>query len=116
MLLHVRTLRKDSTDAERILWTRLRRQQLDGHKFRRQHQIGLYICDFACLDALMIVELDGSQHALQLEYDARRDAFSRSAGYRVLRFWNGDVFARTEQVMETIYEALRRKEMDGRFD
>ena len=115
MKQYVRKLRKSSTDAERLLWSRLRRRQLNGFKFRRQHQIGLYICDFASLDGAIIVELDGSQHVNQVIYDARRDSFLRSAGFRVIRFWNGDVIYRTEQVVETIFEALHRQEMDGRF-
>jgi len=81
----------------------------------RQHQIGLYICDFVSLDSRIVVELDGSQHAEQLAYDERRDNFLRSAGFRVLRFWNGDVHAHIENVIETIFEAMHRPEMDGRL-
>ncbi len=104
------------TDAERRLWSRVRRRQIAGFKFRRQHQVGLYICDFACVDGRVVVELDGSQHVQRSAYDARRDAFLRSAGFRVLRFWNADVLVHTEQVVETIYQALHRPGMDGRFD
>ena len=96
------------TNAERLLWSRLRRRQLAGFKFRRQHQISLYTCDF--------VSLDGSQHVDRKAYDARRDGFLRSAGFRVLRFWNGDVMSQTDGVVETIYAALQCLEMDGRFD
>jgi adenine-specific DNA-methyltransferase len=116
MLRFARTLRKSPTNAERLLWTHLRRRQLAGFKFRRQHSIGVYICDFACVEALVIVELDGSQHVEQSNYDARRDSFLRSNGFRVLRFWNDDVLSRMEVVLETIFEALHRPEMDGRFD
>jgi very-short-patch-repair endonuclease len=116
MLRHVRDLRKNSTDAEGRLWSRLRRRQLSGFKFRRQHQVGLYICDFVCVEASVVVELDGSQHVDRMAYDDRRDRFLRSAGFRVLRFWNNDVMARTEQVLETIFEALHREDMDGRYD
>ena len=108
MRRHVRSLRENPTDAERILWSRLRRRQLGGFKFRRQHQVGLYICDFASLDGAVVVELDGSQHANQMSYDARRDHFLRSAGFRVLRFWNGEVLSEAEGVLETIFEALTR--------
>jgi very-short-patch-repair endonuclease len=111
-----RSLRKNATDAERILWSRLRRRQLDGFRFRRQRPFGPYVCDFICLEAGLIVELDGSRHAGQMAYDARRDDFMRSYGYRVIRFWNGDVLSRIDVVTETIFEALRRKEMDGRLD
>ncbi len=64
----------------------------------------------------LIVELDGSQHAENAAYDARRDAFLRANGFRILRFWNGDVVHRTESVLETIFEALHRDEMGGRFE
>ena len=111
-----RKLRKNLTEAERRLWSHLRRRQLDGYKFRRQHPIDIYVCDFICLEDRVIVELDGSQHLDQAPQDLHRDAFLRSSGFRVLRFWNGDVLARTENVLETIFEALHRKEMDGRFD
>ena len=116
MLRYARTLRKDPTHAERVLWQRLRRRQLAGFKFRRQHSVGPYICDFACLEASIVVELDGSQHAEQFDYDMHRDLFLRSRGFRVLRFWNNDVLVRTEVILETIYEALYRTEMDGRLD
>ncbi|MBR2813815.1 MAG: DUF559 domain-containing protein [Reyranella sp.] len=116
MLRHARDLRRDATDAESHIWRCLRRRQLGGAKFRRQHRIGLYICDFACVEASLIVELDGSQHVDRQSYDDRRDAFLRSAGFRVLRFWNNDALERTEQVLDTIFEALNRREIDGRLD
>ena len=62
------------------------------------------------------MELDGSQHAQRVKYDSRRDHFLRSAGFRVLRFWNNDVLVRTEEIIETIFEALHRMEMDGRCE
>ena len=111
-----RSLRKHATDPERLLWSRLRRRQLDGFRFRRQRPFGPYVCDFICLEAKLIVELDGCQHAEQMNYDACRDDFMRSYGYRIVRFWNGDVLSRTDTVVETIFEALRRPEMDGRLD
>ena len=108
MRRYARSLRVNATDAERVLWSRLRRRQIAGFKFRRQHQVGLYICDFACLDRMLVVELDGSQHAENLEYDQRRDRFLRSAGFEVLRFWNNDVLGSIEGVLDTIYAALDR--------
>jgi very-short-patch-repair endonuclease len=104
------------TEAEQRLWRRLRRRQLDGYKVRRQHPIGIYVCDFICLEAMVIVELDGSQHLDRAPQDLHRDAFLKANGFRVLRFWNGDVLAQTENVLDTIFEALQRREMDGRFD
>ncbi len=112
----VRDLRNNPTDAERHLWYRLRLRQINGFKFRRQRPIGPYICDFVCLEASIIVEIDGSQHVEQAAYDEERDTFLRTRGYRVLRFWNHDVLVRTEAVIETIFEALQRTNMDGRFD
>src|SRR5947209_8239832 len=111
-----RSLRWNLTDPERLLWKHLRRRRVDGFRFRRQRPFGPYVCDFICLEARLIVALDGSQHLDRAEYDAQRDAFMRSFGYRVLRFWNGDVTAHTAVVLDTIFEALRRKEMDGRYD
>jgi very-short-patch-repair endonuclease len=116
MLRFARDLRKNATDAERLLWSRLRRQQMDSFKFRRQHSVGPYICDFACLEARVVVELDGSQHLEESDRDVRRDSFLRSKGFRVLRFWNNDVLLRTNAVLETIYRALHLPHMDGRFD
>ena len=113
---YARELRNNATDAERLLWHHLRRRQLNGFKFRRQRPIGRYVCDFVCLEASVVIELDGSQHVSQAPYDAKRDAFLRSNGFRILRFWNGDVLRRTDSIIETIYEALHRPEMDGRFD
>jgi adenine-specific DNA-methyltransferase len=86
-----------------------------GFKFRRQHQIGLYICDFASVDGRVIVELDGGQHSERAAYDHRRDTFLRSAGFRVIRFWNIDVLASLDTAIETIFEALHRPEIDGRL-
>jgi very-short-patch-repair endonuclease len=107
-----KVLRSNATDPERLLWSR----QLGGFRFRRQRPIGPYICDFVCLTESVVVELDGSQHIEQAVYDARRDDFLRSSGFRVLRFWNGDVMLRLETVLDTIHEALYREEMDGRLE
>ena len=76
---NARLLRREMTDSERKLWSRLRSEQL-GVKFRRQHPLGNYIADFACLGPKLIIELDGSQHQTQQGYDARREAFFRGQG------------------------------------
>ena len=101
-----RRLRANMTDAERKLWFLLRRKQLPGFRFRRQVPLGRYIADFACMSARLVVELDGGQHAERSERDARRTAWLESVGYRVLRFWNGEVFTNAEGVLETIRLAL----------
>ena len=90
------------TDAERALWRYVRLRQLDGHKFRRQVRIGPYIADFACLKAMLVIEVDGGQHAETRAYDSRRDDFMRGQGYRILRFWNNDVLNNMDGVWQTI--------------
>lgn len=84
-------LRKALTPAERKLWSRLRNDQLNGVNFRRQHAVGKYIPDFCSPQEKLIVELDGSQHLEQQEYDEERTKYFESLGYRVIRFWNNQV-------------------------
>jgi primosomal protein N' (replication factor Y) len=100
-----RRLRSNPTEAERRLWHHLRRRQLGGFRFRRQHPIGSYITDFVCLAARLIVEVDGGQHA-DSPADIRRTAWLESRGYRVLRFWNSDVLTNTDGVLTVIRDAL----------
>jgi very-short-patch-repair endonuclease len=104
--IRARQLRNESTDAERRLWYFLRRQQLDGHKFRRQFPLAGYIADFACVPARLVVELDGGRHLAALEYDERRTEALQREGYRVLRFWNDDVLLRTDDVVAEIFRML----------
>jgi len=103
---NARSLRRDMTEAERALWRRLRRQQFMDARFRRQVPIGPDIADFACLKAKLIIEVDGSQHVEAAGYDARRDAYLEREGFTVLRFWNNDIVARADAVMEAIFVAL----------
>ena len=98
-------LRNSATDAERLLWRHLRGQQL-GVKFRRQHPFNNYLLDFVSLDAKLIIELDGGQHSEALAHDQTRTLALETAGFRVLRFWNNQVFQETEAVVETIMAAL----------
>src|SRR6266571_3606480 len=102
-----RRLRKNQTDAERILWFRLRDRRLNGLKFRRQVTIGRYIADFCCESARLIVELDGGQHAMRENQDAERTAALEAKGYLVLRFWNNDVLRNMDGVLESILDTLR---------
>jgi len=102
----VRTLRKESTDAERWLWQRLRNRELLGWKFRRQHPIGCYIVDFVCIEKKIIIELDGSQHAENQTADSTRSEYLEEKGYQVLRFWNNNVLVRGEAVLNTILSYL----------
>ncbi len=101
-----RRLRTQTTDAENRLWTRLRRRQIDGFRFRRQVPVGGYILDFACLRAWLVIEVDGSQHREALERDDRRTAWLESRGFRVLRFWDNAVLQETDGVLESIRGAL----------
>ena len=90
-----RELRKDMKLAERKLWAMLKARQLNGCRFRRQVPVGPYITDFACLEAQLIIELDGGQH-LESASDTVRDSFLAGRGFSVLRFWNNDVLANLE--------------------
>ena len=98
-------LRRSMTDAERILWQRLKAKQLNGLKFRRQEQIGHFIVDFICFERGVVVEADGGQHALEKEKDEERTQWLNSQGFTVLRFWNNDILTNTEGVMEAIRSA-----------
>ena len=96
-----RAMRGAPTDAERRLWRLLRDRRLNGLKFRRQVPVGPYIVDFFCVDAELIVEADGSQHAENMR-DEVRDAYLAQRGCKVLRFWNYDVLRNREVVLDTI--------------
>jgi BirA family biotin operon repressor/biotin-[acetyl-CoA-carboxylase] ligase len=101
-----RKLRRDMTDAERLLWSRLRGCQL-GAKFVTQFPIGDAVADFACRSAKLVIELDGGQHALAPEAGAERTRIIELHGYRVIRFWNSDVTENLEGVLEVIAQNLR---------
>jgi very-short-patch-repair endonuclease len=105
-----RALRKRQTDAEAILWSRLRNRQLEGFKFRRQVPLLGYIADFVSHDAKLIIELDGGQHAEQVEADQKRTRDLEAAGFLVLRFWNADIFTNLDGVLTTIHATLRPAE------
>ncbi len=94
-------MRGAPTDAELRLWRLLRDRRLNSLKFRRQVPIGPYIVDFLCVGAKLIIEADGSQHA-ESPRDNARDAYLESQGWKVLRFWNNEVFLNPEGVLETI--------------
>ena len=106
-LQKAQTLRESQTNAEGLLWHYLRDKQLAGYKFRRQQPIGPYIVDFACMPQKLLIELDGGQHAEQHTYDKKRDEFLREKGYKILRFWNNDVFENCFGVLESIRAAVQ---------
>ncbi len=105
---NARKLRKRMTEAEQTLWKLLRRKRLDGHRFRKQVPIGKYIVDFCCLDARLIIEVDGGQHSESAEESAR-DTWLKSQSFRVLRFWNNDVLGNPEGVVQIVLNALDAK-------
>jgi very-short-patch-repair endonuclease len=102
-----RLLRSNMTDAECALWKRLRGCQLNGCKFRRQHPFGDFILDFVCLEAKLVIEVDGGQHNGSAQ-DLDRDQVLENAGYRVMRFWNNQVLNEIESVVESIWLELER--------
>ena len=102
-------LRQELSPAEAKLWAYLRGNRLDGVKFRRQHAIGNYITDFCSPKHKLIIELDGSQHMEQEEYDSERTRFLESKGYAVLRFWNKDVMNNLDDVIQVILAHMENK-------
>ena len=106
--LFARKLRTQQTDAEKLLWFKLRNKQLNGNKFRRQQQIGKYIIDFVSFEKMLVVELDGSQH-LEIKnklHDQKRSKYLENLGYNVLRFLDNEVFSNVEGVLQTIHLTL----------
>ena len=102
-----RELRRSQTEAEKKLWDRLKGGQLHGVKFRRQFPIGPFFADFCAAKELLVVELDGSQHMDMIVRDQRRTKYLESLGYRVVRFWDNDALASTEEVIEKISNLLK---------
>jgi very-short-patch-repair endonuclease len=103
---NARILRTCQTLAEQRLWYHLRAHRFMDLKFKRQKPMGQYIADFVCVERRLIVELDGGQHSETEAYDQQRDAWLRSQGYTVLRFWNNDVMQNLEGVLEQIRSTL----------
>ncbi len=102
-----RILRREQTEAERVLWQRLRHDiKLVGSHFRRQVAVGPFIVDFASRKERLVIELDGGQHDWQQEADASRARFIEAAGYRILRFWNNDVLGNIDGVLHEIQRVL----------
>ncbi|OGS01907.1 MAG: hypothetical protein A3G41_00220 [Elusimicrobia bacterium RIFCSPLOWO2_12_FULL_59_9] len=100
-----RELRRSPTDAERVLWRRLRLRQA-GTKFRRQAVIGRYIVDFVCFEKKLIIELDGGQHLKKRSYDSNRTAWLQGQGFKLIRFWNHEVLQNITAVEKALFAEL----------
>jgi very-short-patch-repair endonuclease len=103
---NARMLRKGSTPAEELLWSFLRNRKLSGLKFRRQVPFGRYILDFFCKEKMTAIELDGTSHANQIEYDRNRDAILIAANIKTIRISNKEVEENTERLLEKLQEYL----------
>ena len=101
-----RALRRNSTEAEKLLWSRLRGRRFDGIKFKRQVPIANYIVDFVALDLKLVIEVDGGQHDERADKDAERTRVLEEYGYHVIRFWNIDVLGNIDGVLEVIMQEL----------
>ena len=103
-----RQLRKEQSNAEGYLWSFLRGRRFCGFKFRRQRPIGPFVVDFCCMEAMLVIELDGGQHktAEAMDYDETRTEFLKLTGFKVLRFWDNEVFSNTAGVLERIRSNL----------
>jgi len=102
-----RALRARMTDAETLLWSRLRGGQIEGRNFTKQFPIGNAVVDFACRSAKLAIELDGGQHDLAQEADAARTLLIEAHGYKVIRYWNSDVMGNLDGVLEDILRHLQ---------
>ena len=109
-LQFAKNLRHNQTDAEGLLWYYIRSKQLGGFRFKRQQIIGKYIVDFVCFEKKLIIELDGSQHGEIdiIKSDKIRDDFLKYRGFKILRFWNEEIFKNCSEVLDFIYYQLRR--------
>jgi len=116
ILTRARLLRKNQTEAEKLLWWKLRSHQLEGHKFKRQVPIGPYIVDFQCMSAMLIVEIDGGHHADRKQSDEKRTRFLERKGYTVVRFWNNEVLTNIEGVLSALTLTLSQREREQKTD
>lgn len=105
-------MRRSMTEAETILWSKLRGRQRNGWQFRRQHPVGQFILDFACVKAHLAIEVDGATHSEEAEirYDEQRSAYLRSKGWNMLRVQNKDIYDELDGVLFLIDDQLRYAE------
>jgi very-short-patch-repair endonuclease len=99
------------TEAEVMLWSRLRRKAMHGLRIRRQHPIGPHIADYACLTLRIVIEIDGATHgsAEEIAYDKRREAYFAHQGFRVLRFWNREICKNLDGVLAAIWNSMQQE-------
>ena len=103
-----RELRNNQTEAEKLLWSKLKRKQVSGCKFWRQYSVGRFIVDFYCPEKRLIIELDGGHHSAKevKQYDLEREDFLIAHDMKIIRFWNSDVFKNLDGVLNRIYETI----------
>ena len=104
-----KNLRKNATEAEALLWRRLRARQMVGVKFRRQQPIENFIVDFVSFEKRIVIELDGGQHVVQENEDKKRDELLKNSGFTILRFWNNEVLENLDGVLEVIRQKCIRE-------
>ena len=112
LLEAARSLRSNMTDAEQVLWHCLRRKQIGGFRFRRQHPCERFVLDFYCSEVKLAIELDGSQHnePSTMARDIERTALLTEHGIHVIRFWNNEIFSNLEGVLERILNELTNRQ------
>jgi very-short-patch-repair endonuclease len=108
-----RSLRQNAIPAEQLLWKALRNRALGGFKFRRQHQIGPHFADFACVACMVVVEADGTSHLTNRRRDQRRTSSMEKAGWKVMRFWNTEIYDELDAVKEAIYRECVARQASG---
>lgn len=113
-VVFARSLRKQQTDVELLLWQKLRGRRLSGYKFRRQKPIGYYIVDFICVEKMLVVEIDGGQHNTKdgKKYDDMRTQYLQQQGYNVIRFWDNEITKEMDEVLNVINRALISSDVD----
>ncbi len=104
-----RELRSNQTEAERLLWSKIRNRQVNNLKFLRQYSAGPYILDFFCAEKRLAIELDGEQHKSAVEYDQEREDFLKDKDIRTIRFWNNDILNNLDKVLENIRRSTELK-------
>lgn len=104
-----RQLRRKTTEAEGILWSKIRNRQLGNYKFRRQYSVGIFIVDFYCPEAELVIEVDGGHHTelKQADYDKTRTKYFNFLGINVVRYWNNDILENIDGVVDDLLEKIK---------